>query len=326
MLLVRILLGGVAALAILWGCAALWFDGPTSRPAAGGLALGFSVLSLGLLLGLRPLWRGFAGFGLLFLIVLAWWGSLEPSNDRDWAADVARPPTVSFEGDLATIRNVRHFRYRSETDFDPQWEERTIDLSQVTGIDFYLVYWGSPWIAHTIASWTFEDALPLAISIETRKEAHESYSAVLGFFRQYELYYVVADERDLIGLRTHHRGEDVYLYRLRTSPKLARALLVDYLETIDRLAREPRWYNALSYNCTTTIRRHVQHLAAGDPFDWRIVVNGRIDELGYERGRLDTSLPFEELRRRSAISTRAQAFPIDAGFSARIREGLPGGR
>lgn len=323
---VRVLLGGSAALAILWGSAALFVDGPTSRAAAGGLALGFAVASLGLLLGLRPRRRGFAGFGSLFLVVLIWWGALEPSNDRDWAADVARLPTVSFEGDRATIRNVRNFRYRSETDFDPRWEERTIDLSRVTGIDFFLVYWGSPWIAHTIMSWTFEDAPPLAISIETRKEASESYSAVLGFFRQFELYYVVADERDVIGLRTHHRGEDVYLYRLRTPPEMARALLIDYLETIDRLAREPRWYNAVSHNCTTTIRRHVQHLVPGHPFDWRILVNGRIDELGYERGRLDTSLPFEELRQISAISVRAQARPIDADFSARIREGLPGAR
>ncbi|MCP5058430.1 MAG: DUF4105 domain-containing protein [bacterium] len=326
MRLIRILIGAAVALAILWGGAAVWFDGPTSRPAAGGLALGFVVLSLGLLLRVRPAVRGLAGFGLLFLLVLFWWGSLEPSNDRVWTADVAHPATVSFDGDRATIQNVRNFRFRSETDFDPVWEERTIDLSKVTGIDFYLIYWGSPLIAHTIVSWTFEDGPPLAISIETRKEADESYSAVLGFFRQFELYYVVADERDVIGLRTHHRGEDVYLYRLQTSAKAARALLVDYLETIDRLAQQPRWYNAASHNCTTTIRRHVQHLAADRPFDWRILVNGRLDELGYERGTVDTSLPFDELRRVSAISARAQTSPIDAGFSARIRDGLPGGR
>jgi hypothetical protein len=263
-------------------------------------------------------------FSICFFVVQFWWIGLEPSNDRVWLPDVAHLSVASFDGDLVTLDNVRNFHYRSEDDFDESWETRTYDLSKLRGIDLFLSYWGSPLIAHTIASWEFEDGQHLAISIETRKEVGESYSAILGFFRQYELYYVASDERDVIGVRTNHRGEEVYLYRMRTPIPVARALLVDYLKTMNALALEPRWYNALSHNCTTTIRRHARQVAPRNPFSWKIFVNGFIDELGYDRGSMDTSLPFEELRSRSEITERARAAGDDPAFSSLIREGLPG--
>jgi hypothetical protein len=310
----------------LWSAACLWIDGPASRPIAGLLAGGFVAIVLALVWTARPVWRLWLAFAALFLAVQTWWLSIEPSNDRPWLEDVSRTARARFEGDLVTIENVRNFHYRSETDYDPHWETRTYDLSQIVGVDMFLSYWGSPMIAHTIASWEFADGSHLAISIETRKEVGEQYSAVLGFFRQFELYYVVADERDVIGVRTNHRGEDVYLYRLKTPPPVARAILVDYLETVDRLATHPKWYNALTHNCTTTIRRHAQHVAPRNPFNWKILVNGYIDELGYERGTIDTSLPFEELKRRSDITQKGIAAGDAPDFSERIREGLPGER
>jgi len=306
-----------------WAAGCLWFDGPQSRLWAGALSLAFVIAVIALLVLVRPVWRLWAGFLVLFVLVQLWWLAIEPSNDREWLADVAELPAVTFDGDLVTIRNVRNFQYRSETDFDEKWETRTYDLSQLRGMDMFLSYWGSPTIAHTIASWEFADGQHLAVSIETRKEVGEEYSAVLGFFRQFELYYVVADERDVIGVRTNHRGEDVYLYRLKTPVPVARALLVDYLEEINRLVKAPRWYNALLNNCTTVIRQHQKHIASGKSFDWRIVVNGYIDELGYERGTIDTSLPFDELRRRSNITEESRAAGNAPDFSRQIREGLP---
>lgn len=244
-----------------WACAALWLDGPLS----GLLAAGFAAAAGGLLGWVRPGRTALACFAGLMVLVIAWWLAIEPRNDRDWLPEVAHPPTASVEGNLVTIRNVRNFHYRSETDFDERWEERTYDLSGLRGADLFLSYWGSPWIAHTIVSWEFDDGQHLAISIETRKERGEAYSALLGFFRQFELYYVVADERDLVGLRTNQRGEDVYLYRLRTPIETARAVLLDYLEEANRLAASPRWYNALTHNCTTMIRHHVKNVAAEIP-------------------------------------------------------------
>jgi hypothetical protein len=307
----------------VWAASCLWFDGPESRLWAGALSIAFVVAVVALLVLVRPIWRLWVSFLLLFVLVQGWWLGIEPSNDREWLADVARVPTVTFDGDLVTIKNVRNFHYRSETDFDEIWETRTYDLSQLRGIDMYLSYWGSPMIAHTIASWEFADGQHLAVSIETRKEVGEEYSAVLGFFRQFELYYVVADERDVIGVRTNHRGEDVYLYRMKTPLPEARAMLVSYLEAMNRLVSAPSWYNALVDNCTTVIRQHQRQEAPGKSFDWRIIVNGYIDELGYERDTIDTSLPFDELRRSSNITERGKAAGASPDFSRQIREGLP---
>ena len=314
----------VIGLLSAWAAGCLWIEGPASRVWAGACVALFLAATIAACVWVRPWRRMWVVYAALFLAVQAWWLSIPPSNDREWLPDVARLPHARFEGDVVTLENVRNFHYRSETDYDEIWETRTYDLSQVVGLDMFLVYWGSPMIAHTIMSWTFEDGRHLAISIETRKEVGESYSAVRGFFRQYEIYYVVADERDLVGLRAAHRGEQVFLYRLRVPPETARELLVDYLDTVDELGETPRWYNALRQNCTTAIRRHAKHIAAHNPFSWKIIVNGYLDELGYDRGTIDTSLPFEELRRRSDVTARARD-AIDApDFSARIREGLPG--
>ena len=315
-------LAAVAALlASAWALAALWIDGSPIAAAPFGIAVGVALFAL------RPLSRALVAIAVLFACVLAWWLSLVPSNDREWQTDLARLPKATIEGDQLTIRNVRNFHYRSETDYDERWEERTYDLSRLRGADFYLVYWGSPWIAHTIVSWDFGDDTHLAISIETRKEVGEAYSAILGFFRQFELYYVVADERDVIGLRTNHRGEDVYLYRLAAKPEFLRAVLLDYLEEINRLATRPKWYNAALHNCTTTIRHHTLHATKGphNPFDWRLLVNGHLDQLGYERRSIETfGLPFEELRAASAVTARAREGDVGSDYSARLRTGLPG--
>lgn len=314
--------GALAALlAIAWGAMALHYAAPLRLTNA--LPLVWLVACLVLLVRLRPAWRGLAAVALAFALLLAWWSTVTPRNDRDWQPDVARPPTAELRGDLLTVHDVRNFDYRSETDFTPRWETRTYDLSQLTGLDLFMSYWGSPLIAHTIMSWAFADGQHLAISIETRKEVGETYSAVAGFFKQYELYYVAADERDVIRVRTNQRGEHVYLYRLRVPRERARAILLDYVESMNALAATPAWYNAATHNCTTTIRTHVQRIGAAQPWDWRILVNGRADEMLYERGTVDTALPFAELRRRSLIDARAQAAEADPDFSARIRAGSP---
>jgi hypothetical protein len=323
---------GLAALWLLllptiaWGSAALWFDGPVARPVAGVLSAVFALGALGLLTMLRSFWRGVASYAVLFALVLGWWFSIEPSNDRNWLPEVANLPTAVIDGDRLTIQNLRNLDYRSADDFTPRWETRSYDLSQLVGMDIYFFYWGSPNIAHTIMSWDFENQPPLAISIETRKEVGEAYSAVLGFFRQFELYYVVADERDVIRLRTNFRGDEGYLYRLDWSPADARRLLLAYLAEVNRLAREPRWYNAFTHNCTTTIRFHVRQIGLARAWNWRVLVNGKGPELLYMRGVLNTTMPLPELIARSYVNDRAQAAGNAADFSRQIRESLPARR
>ena len=267
----------------------------------------------------------FAAVAALLLIALpfAWWHARRPSNTRDWQADVTRLATAEVDGEHLTVRNVRNFRYRSRTDFDERWEERRFDLARLDGLDIFFIYWGAPLIAHTIMSWSFADGQHLAISVETRKKKNQQYSAMAAFFRQYELIYVVADESDVIKLRTNVRGEQVYLYRLRTSRAAARALLLDFLEAVNAVAGQPIWYNALVANCTTVIRERVIHSGGKVPFSWRLFANAYLPELLYNRGSFDTSLPFAELKAMSHINDRARAADAGEEFSTVIRSGLP---
>jgi hypothetical protein len=314
----------IGVIALLWAAGAIYFDGPSSRPLATGLALAMALGGGLASLLVRPFWRAVLIVLLLLGVTCAWWLRIEPRNDRDWLADVARLPRSTLEGDHLTVENVRNFRYRTETEYDEIWETRRYDLKKLKAVDLFLVHWGAPGIAHTIASWEFENGPPLAISIDTRKEKGEEYSAVRGFFRQYELYYVVADERDVIGVRAGQRGEQVFLYRIGMTQENARKLLLHYLEEVNELAATPRWYNALTHNCTTEIRWNLEAIGLSNRLDWRVLANGYLDQLMYERKVIDTSLPFDEMRAKSDVTLKASQADGAPDFSKRIRAGVPG--
>ncbi|MFN2375687.1 MAG: DUF4105 domain-containing protein [Candidatus Binatia bacterium] len=318
-----VLFAVVALLFTAWASAALAIDGPFAGGAAKLLAASWGIALAAILVMVRPGRRALLLVFLLDLGLTAWWLGIAPSNDRAWIPEVARLASVDLDGDVARFRNVRDFEYRSETDFTAKWEDRTYDLSKVRAVDLFISTWGAPLIAHTIMSWEFEDGRHLAVSIETRKQVGEEYSALLGFFRQFELYYVVADESDVIALRSNHRGETVALYRLSASPENARRILADYIESINDLVEMPVWYNALTQNCTTSIWQHAHNLNRDFSWDWRILVNGSLDALLYLRGSIDTSMPIEELRRRSDITAVAREAGDGENFSTKIRRGLP---
>ncbi len=307
----------------LWCAAALWID----RFALSGVRtvlVAMPLLAAGRLIALRaPRRYVLVALAVAELMVVLWWSTIPPRQDRDWLPEVARTAWAEVDGDRITVHNVRSFRYRSETDFDPRWETRHYDLSRLVGMDMFFSQWGPPLIAHTILSWEFDDGRHLAVSIETRKEKGEEYSALLGFFRQFEIYYVVADERDVVALRTNHRDERVSLFRLDTTLATARELLLEYLRRINELHGEPAWYNALSHNCTTAIRRHAAAIGRGNVLDWRLFANGYLLELAYEMETVDTSMPLEELTKRSDVTAAARAAGNAEDFPERIRRDLP---
>lgn len=314
-LMVTMVIAGVA-----WSVLAIWIDGPQSRVTAGALAIVIVLGSALPVMKLRPLRLGLAAAMLPVVCVTLWWNAILPRNDRDWMPDVAKTARAKFDGSRVTIQNIRDFKYRSEDDYDQKWETQSYDLDQIKGIDLFLSFWGPTMIAHTIVSWDFDDGRHLAVSIETRKEKGKTYSALRGFFRQYELYYVVAEERDVVQLRTNYRGEQVFLYHLRVPPAIARALLVDYLKEVNQMAMHPRWYNALTASCTSAIRSHTKNLGISQRLDWRMLANGQLDELLYDRGEIATNLPFAELRVRSNITKRAIAADDSPEFSSLIRD------
>lgn len=313
-----------AAGGALWSLGALRFDFPVPALRTAAAVL-LALAWLAALILVRGPLRKLGAAGLLFAAVLAWWLCLQPSQDRPWQADVDRTAYAEIHGDEVTLHNVRRCEYRTETDFTPRWETRTVRLSQITGIDLAINYWGSPWMAHPIVSFQFKDTPPLCFSIETRKEVGESYSALGGLYRQFELIYVVSDERDVVRVRTNYRtGEDVFLYRTTAGAGAARARFLEYLRALNDLHQRPRWYNALTTNCTTTIRTQ-RDPSQRAPWDWRMLANGKGDEMLFERGYLATGgLPFEELKKRALINPAAKALEPTEDFSAKLREGRPG--
>ena len=263
----------------------------------------------------------------MFCLVLAWWLNLKPTNTAAWQADVERPAWVESDGDRVIIHNLRNCDYRSETDYSNCWTDRTVNLSDLRGVDIFLTTWGVPWIAHPILSFQFGDGQHVAFSIEARYKVGQAYSAILGFFRQYELIFVVADERDVIRLRTNFRkDEEVFLYRGRVGPEAARAIFLTYVQYLNQLKDRPQWYNALTRNCTTTLDRQIaSDVANPQPWNYKILVNGTMDELLYNRGRMVTDgLPFSDLKSKAHINAIARAADKYPDFSAIIRTNRPG--
>ena len=323
LLLLGLLLLGMAG----WGTLALLYFGHASPLLRHALASAYAVATIGGLVGFartRWRWKAFGVSAGLFVLVVACWSAIEPSNDRTWQPDVARLADATIDGDHVTLHNIRNFDYRSETDYTPAYYDRSFDLRQLDSVDLIAAYWMGPAIAHVFVSFGFTDGSHVAISIEARKEQGESYSSVQGFFRQYELYYVVADERDVIRLRTNYRRdppEDVYLYRLHAPAENARRLFLEYLRKVNGLERHAEFYNSLTTNCTSNIWMHSRVNPGHVPYSWKILLSGYVPQFLYERGKLDTSMPFDELKERSRVNALAQAADKAEDFSQRIRAG-----
>jgi len=284
----------------------------------------FLCIVLAIFWRIRPFRRSFFCFILLFIVVFFCWLLIPASNERVWQPEVSVLSYADINGDDIKIYNIRNFDYRSEEDFTARYYDKTFSLSKLQTADLFIIYWGPSLIAHTIMSFGFGEQGYVCVSIETRKEEGESYSAIRGFFKQYELIYIVADERDLIRLRTNYRGESVYLYRLKTEPYVIKEVFLDYFKQINQLVEKPKWYNALTHNCTTTIRGHTKPYTKNRPFDWRLLANGYLDEMLYERKVVDTNFTFEELKKKVYINDKAVKLDADQDFSRYIRDGLPG--
>jgi hypothetical protein len=273
----------------------------------------------------RPRWKAALAIALMGLAVWVGWLQLNPSNDRDWLPELAEEAWAEVNGDEVTVHQVRDFDYRSVTDFTSHWKTRTVKLSQITGMDIAITFWGSEIMAHPILSFQFADDSPLAFSIETRKEKGEAYSAVGGFYRQFELLYVAAEERDVMRLRTHIRkGENLFLYRTTLSAEQARQRFMEYVNAMNYLKEHPAWYNAITLNCTTAIRAQRAE-SRRMAWDWRILVNGKFDQLLYDRGMLEAQgLSFERLKRAAYVDPLQVPAVAGSDYSKAIRQGRPG--
>lgn len=314
----------VLAVLTLWAGLGLWLRLPLPEIgrmiAAGAFGL-FGLAVIVALFGKRPI-RALAIYALAFAAVLLWWQTIKPPLDGDWAPGVARQVTGVIQGDILTLTNMREFEWQSEEEFSEIWTMRHFDLSQIETLDMFITYWEGPKMAHILLSFGFGDDEHLVWSVEARREADSQFHPIWDFFKSHTRVNIASVETDVVGLRAM-RGDDVKLYRLNTSPELARVLVEEFVRDSNALAQEPQFFNSLTKNCTTAIAEMLQAVGVHVPFDWRLIANGYTPYLVYQRGAMDTRHTLAELRELGRINTRAEADGRTSGFSAAVREGVP---
>lgn len=299
----------------------IYFDGPfTPRGYENlGLALVWSALTLTASITLRNKRLSKLIVPGALVIVLTPWLMIQPSNEREWQPEFAQTGSVSINEDVATFHNYRNFDYTIEGTITERWEDKTVQLSNLKGIDFFLDRFGGDKLAHPIASFDFGEDGHVCLSIETRREQDESFSALGGLFKMFELQYIFGSEEDLIRVRTNIRKEPVFLYRLKTKPGREMEILMESIASQNALKKHPRFYNVITSNCTTSLRAQTPSNLRQE-LDIRMLLNGMLDELVYELGGLESEqLSFDALSQQALINEAAIESHSDPQFSERIR-------
>jgi Domain of unknown function (DUF4105) len=309
-----------------WGAFALWYQIPGGQILKTLSVMLWAALSLAMLL---TLWNGRITisaflFALAFAGLLIWWTRLQPSNDHEWADDVARMTTGTVDGNRVTLHSVRNFDWRNKTDYTQRWETRSYDLDRLRSVDMIMSYWRGPAIAHMLISFGFDDASYVVFSVEVRRQKTQDFSEIGGFFKEFELSIIAADERDVVRVRTNVRGEDTYLYRLQLPVAAMRSLFLGYVGEANNLVDTPRFYNTITVNCTTLVYHMMKRIVGRLPLDYRLLFSGYLPAYVYGVGGLDQRYSLEELRERGRITERAKLSDRSETFSADIRRGVPG--
>ena len=316
----------LVGLPAIWGGFALWYQIPGGSVAKALSILLWTAFSITVI---AAIWQGRVAVGLLVFLLafgglLLWWTRIPPSNTGLWADDVAQMTTGTVSGSRVTLHNVRNFDWRSKTDYTQRWETREYDLDRLRSVDMIMSYWGLPAIAHMLISFGFDDGAQVVFSVEIRRQTFQAFSEIGGFFKEFELSIVAADERDVIRVRTNIRGEDDYLYQLRMPPAAMRSLFLGYVAEANQLAATPRFYNTITVNCTTLVYHMMKRIVGYLPLDYRLLLSGYLPEYVYGVHGMNWSYSLDELRTRGRITDRAIRSDRSPDFSADIRRGLPG--
>ncbi|KAA8734518.1 DUF4105 domain-containing protein [Acinetobacter qingfengensis] len=316
----------------IWLCLALWIHQPFGRWFTYAAIIFWITLSLSLT-GIYITQAIFKRktdviiYLVCFTFALIWFFSMPPRNDRDWNPEVAKILDYQQQGQQITIENVRNFTWHTEDQYDIHWETRHYDLSKLQSMDLILSYWAGDKIAHTLVSFMFSDGQVLSFSIEIRKEKHESFSSIGGFFRQYELAIVPADEKDIIFTRSNIRNERVYIYPVKMPKIDMQELFLSYLQQGKNLQTEPRWYNTIFSNCTTIIFDMVNHIEPV-PVDIRMLLSGLLPSYLYDHNQLSHQYSLAQWQQMAFINPKVKDFnhnkdQSSQNFSRLIRSGLP---
>ncbi len=301
-----------------WGAMSVHLAGVVLNTAVVAL-VGATIVATVLRFRARRL--GWMGLVVTAAAVGIWYQGITPSQDRDWAFDVAHGVGADVDGDLVTLSNVRNFTWHDAAQADQSWEARTVDLDQLDSVDMLTSVWDNPDIAHLMVSFGFADGQRVVFSVETRKESHESFNVKGGFFRQFELVLVAATEEDIIKLRTNHRQEDVRLYPVKLNAQQRRDLFMSYVDLAQDLQAKPAFYNTLTANCTTTVYGLAQVIKPDMSPDWRLVLSGHLPGYVDALGGFDGDIPIEKRIKLAGITQKSLALN-NVAFSTAIRSNL----
>ncbi|SPL71535.1 Lnb N-terminal periplasmic domain-containing protein [Acinetobacter stercoris] len=321
-------------LSSIWLCLALWIQKPGGWLVSSiliGIWISFSLSILGIYFfqSFFSRRKDIVIYIVAFIFSLVWYFNIPAKQDRDWSPDVAKIFSYERHGNLVTIHDIRNFNWHTEDQYDVHWDTRTYDLNHITGVSIITSYWMGPQIAHTLVSFSFSDQKPLVFSIEIRKEKNESFSAIGGFFRQFELSLIAADEKDIVYTRSNVRGEQVYLFPINMGKNEAKALFLQYLKKNDELHKHAKWYNTLTSNCTTLVFDMIQAIDPHHlPRDYRLLASGYLPNYLYDLNALNRQWDMQTWYQKAHINPRATKFDQyisqdSLDFSKLIRTGLP---
>jgi hypothetical protein len=331
LILGTLILSLIVALLAAWGALALWYQTRRSTRMHRRRTLWMVLTALWGVFGLAAvgaLWWGHLGSGIAVFalghgLLLIWWRSLRPSNHRDWTDDVAQTVGGKIEGNVVTLDNVRDFLWRSNDDYTPRWITQSYDLAKLCSLDMIVSSWALPSIAHMLLSFGFGENEYVVFSVEIRRQKDQVFSEIGGFFKEFELVVIAAQERDIVRLRTNVRREETYLFRMSFEPAVMRALFLAYVAEANALVREPRFYHTITRNCTTVLYRMLKRIVRRLPFSYRVLLSGYMPEYFYGIGYLDQRYPLEQLRAFGYVSERGRIADQSPTYSADIRRGIP---
>lgn len=319
-LLVGLLIFGMC----VWCVGAISFSNLPGQTLRTGVAVLFGLGWIAAFVFLGRRWRTIACFLVAFVVVLGWWWFIPASNDRDWQPEFARMPSVEIDGDTATVRNIRNNVYRTVDDFDVRYEDRTYDLGELETLDFVCSSWGLKDIVHTLLTFGFRDGRHIVLSVVPRREKDEPVATDLGsLFKQYELIYILADECDVLRLRTNFRKENVYVFPTTSTPAEVREIFMAVVDAVNALDRTPRFYNLITHNCTTGLVPLVETVHPTDPrFSWRYLLNANTVKMSYDDGHIASPLSLERTIEACHVNQYVEDHPECDGYSRRIRPDL----
>ncbi|WP_228721875.1 DUF4105 domain-containing protein [Acinetobacter sp. Marseille-Q1623] len=318
----------------IWLCGVIWFQEPLgivfSRVLiAIWIIFSLSILGIYIRQNLFSRNKDILLYSVVFILSLLWYFNIPAKQNRDWNPEVDRLFTYQKQGDIVTIQNIRNFNWKTEDQYDAHWDTRRYNLNHITGVNIITSYWMGPQIAHTLVSFDFSDQKPLVFSIEIRKEKTESFSAIGGFFRKYELSLIASDEKDLIYTRSNVRNEQVYFFPINMPKAEMRALFEEYLSKTDELAQQAKWYNTLTSNCTTLVFDMIQAISPKElPIDYRLLASGYLPNYLYDLGALNAQWNMHQWYQHAHVNPRTDQFKhfkyqSSENYSQVIREGLP---